>query len=189
MEVINMSIGIYKIENLVNHKVYIGQSKNIERRFREHRYALKHHKHHNPLLQQDYNDGHKFSYQIVEICRVHELNEKEKIWISFYRSNIIGYNYDDGGINDKKYNEHFQSYFKSHSNNPRKIAKARSKYDEGTIRKVKLALYMDMDKHAIAELFHVEYDYVHRLTYRTMHYADRILSQLNNYIKKVRRYG
>ena len=37
MEAIKMSIGIYKIENLVNHKVYIGQSKNIERRFREHR--------------------------------------------------------------------------------------------------------------------------------------------------------
>lgn len=30
-------IGIYKIENKINHKVYIGQSWNIEKRFREHR--------------------------------------------------------------------------------------------------------------------------------------------------------
>ena len=28
--------GIYKIENLINHKVYIGQSKHIERRWAEH---------------------------------------------------------------------------------------------------------------------------------------------------------
>ena len=30
-------IGIYKIENLVNGKIYIGQSQNIERRWREHK--------------------------------------------------------------------------------------------------------------------------------------------------------
>ena len=39
--------GIYKIENLINHKVYIGQSVDIERRFRghinkEHNHHLKH---------------------------------------------------------------------------------------------------------------------------------------------------
>ena len=31
-----MSIGIYKIENLINHKVYIGQSIEIERRWQKH---------------------------------------------------------------------------------------------------------------------------------------------------------
>lgn len=31
-----MSIGIYKIENLINHKIYIGQSVHIEKRWREH---------------------------------------------------------------------------------------------------------------------------------------------------------
>lgn len=31
-----MSIGIYKIENLINHKIYIGQSIHIEKRWREH---------------------------------------------------------------------------------------------------------------------------------------------------------
>ena len=30
-------IGIYKITNVLNNKVYIGQSNNIERRFREHK--------------------------------------------------------------------------------------------------------------------------------------------------------
>ena len=31
-----MSIGIYKIENLINGKIYIGQSIHIERRWNEH---------------------------------------------------------------------------------------------------------------------------------------------------------
>ena len=31
-----MSVGIYKIENLLNHKIYIGQSTRIERRWIEH---------------------------------------------------------------------------------------------------------------------------------------------------------
>ena len=29
--------GIYKIENLINHKVYIGQSKNIYARWKQHK--------------------------------------------------------------------------------------------------------------------------------------------------------
>jgi len=182
-----MSIGIYKIENLVNHKMYIGQSINIERRFREHRYALKHHKHHNPLLQQDYNNGHKFSYQIVEICHVHELNEKEKVWISFYRSNIIGYNYDNGGIVNKKYTNKFNAWFKNHDNNSKKIAKTKSKYNEEIINKAKLALFMDMNKHDIVTMLNVEYDYIRRLIHRNMKYADSILPQLNDYIKNYRK--
>jgi len=30
-----MSVGIYKIENLINHKVYIGQSIKIEKRWKD----------------------------------------------------------------------------------------------------------------------------------------------------------
>ena len=32
-----MSCGIYKIENLINHKIYIGQSINIEKRCKAHK--------------------------------------------------------------------------------------------------------------------------------------------------------
>lgn len=34
-----MSCGIYKIENNINHKIYIGQSKNIEKRWKSHIYG------------------------------------------------------------------------------------------------------------------------------------------------------
>lgn len=32
-----MTCGIYKIENLINHKIYIGQSIEIERRLQKHK--------------------------------------------------------------------------------------------------------------------------------------------------------
>ena len=55
-------IGIYKITNLINRKCYIGQSQNIEQRFKEHKY------HHNnsDIGIALYNDGiENFSFEIL----------------------------------------------------------------------------------------------------------------------------
>ena len=42
-----MTCGIYMIQNLVNFKIYIGQSVDIERRWGEHKYELNGGYHHN----------------------------------------------------------------------------------------------------------------------------------------------
>lgn len=34
-----MTVGIYKITNNINNKCYIGQSRNIEKRWRDHKYS------------------------------------------------------------------------------------------------------------------------------------------------------
>ena len=47
--------GIYMIENLINHKVYIGQSQDIERRHKDHIRHLKHGNHDNSHLQNAWN--------------------------------------------------------------------------------------------------------------------------------------
>lgn len=45
-------IGIYKITNLINSKVYIGQSNDIERRFKQHKSINEQKRHsHLPLYQ------------------------------------------------------------------------------------------------------------------------------------------
>lgn len=44
-------IGIYKITNLINNKIYIGQSKDVEHRIKDHISGLNHNKGHNPHLQ------------------------------------------------------------------------------------------------------------------------------------------
>lgn len=84
-------IGIYKITNQVNQKVYIGQSNDIKRRWSEHRskYKIK-----NTELYQAMREFgiEKFTFEAIEECELSELNKREKYWINFYDSLNNGYN-------------------------------------------------------------------------------------------------
>ena len=79
-------IGIYKIENLVNNKVYIGQSVNIEERWYSHIHSLEQGHHCNKHLQNAWNKyGSKcFSFTILELCTEDRLTEREQYWIDYY---------------------------------------------------------------------------------------------------------
>lgn len=98
--------GIYKIENLINGKIYIGKSVNIEKRFRTH-------------INDSFNENkpeynhliHKairkykvenFSFDIIEECDENELNSREMYWIHTYDCCVLdgrdkGYNMTRGG--------------------------------------------------------------------------------------------
>ena len=52
----DMVIGIYKITNKINGKVYIGQSNNIFRRWMEHQRDLIYGIHHSSKLQKEWNE-------------------------------------------------------------------------------------------------------------------------------------
>ena len=98
MQVILM-IGIYKIENLNDGKIYIGQSNDIARRFYEH--MTKGVSSRIPVDEIIQKEGAaSFSYEILEECSIEDLNEMEKKWIKFYRSNEYGYNKNEGGLTD-----------------------------------------------------------------------------------------
>ena len=47
--------GIYAIENLLNGKIYVGSSMNLNRRKAQHLYALRNNCHHNSHLQSAFN--------------------------------------------------------------------------------------------------------------------------------------
>lgn len=96
-----MTIGIYKIENLINGKIYIGQSSNIERRWKNHKANAfnKNDKGYDyPLYRAIRKYGlRNFSFEIIEECSLTELNDKEKYYISKYNSFFNGYNQTFGG--------------------------------------------------------------------------------------------
>ena len=88
-------IGIYKITNKINGKFYIGQSADIERRFREHKTQ----KHNRILVDkaiQKYGVNN-FIFEIIEECPLEELNEKESYWIEETKAIEKGYNLSKGG--------------------------------------------------------------------------------------------
>jgi group I intron endonuclease len=90
-------IGVYFIKNLINDKVYVGSSQDIERRFYLHKHYLNKGKHINQHLQNAWNEygEENFSFSILEqIDNIEQLLEKEKECIIHYNSinREFGYN-------------------------------------------------------------------------------------------------
>lgn len=72
-------IGIYKITNTKNGKVYIGQTNDINRRKEQHFTALLLGKHENKAMQQDYLKWKDyFTFEVIEECYLSMLNIREK---------------------------------------------------------------------------------------------------------------
>lgn len=89
-------IGIYKIENKINGKVYIGQSIDIARRWREHKCSI--HKIDAPLYRAMIKYGlENFTFEVLEECKANELDIKEIDYIIEYNSFYNGYNQTTGG--------------------------------------------------------------------------------------------
>lgn len=94
-------IGIYKITNKINNKSYIGQSINIERRWKEHQEPGQTSVIHNAIIKYGVEN---FSFEILELCSYEELNEKEIYWISYFDTFNNGYNCTLGGDSGYIYN-------------------------------------------------------------------------------------
>ena len=102
-----MSIGIYQIKNLLNGKVYIGQSVDIEKRWSTHKAELKNNYHYNIHLQNAWNKygEDNFEFSIIEECDMDELNAREIFWISKLNSCNSGYNLTTGGGNTDSFSK------------------------------------------------------------------------------------
>lgn len=78
--------GIYCIENIVNHKIYIGSSKNIYQRLLKHFALLRHNKHENAHLQNAWNKygESSFEWSVVEKCDITILTSREQYCIDLF---------------------------------------------------------------------------------------------------------
>ena len=92
---------IYKIENLINHKKYIGLTNNIARRRNRHFTDLRCNRHDNSFLQEEVNifglENFSFEKIFEGDITYKEIGEKEKYYIKFYDSYYNGYNQNEGG--------------------------------------------------------------------------------------------
>ena len=120
--------GIYKITNKVNNKVYIGQSYDIEKRWKGHLYDLEHRVHHSEHLQKSYNKYgiESFVFEILEeVNDSNCLTTKEQYWIDYYNSmdKNFGYNMKGAGPKGKlsqesknKLSRKIKEYYKCNDN-------------------------------------------------------------------------
>lgn len=99
---------IYKVTNLVNQKVYIGQSVNsLNHRKNQHYKESKYHKNDNTYFHNALRKYPKqsFFWEVIErVDSLEELNAKEIYWIDYYHSTDKekGYNLKLGGNNGGK---------------------------------------------------------------------------------------
>jgi group I intron endonuclease len=101
-----MACGIYKIENLIDKKTYIGSSVNLENREYKHFWMLDKGFHDNTHLQNSYNKFGKnnFKFDVIEECDVTLLISKENHYINFYESNNQNYGYNMASVNEFRRN-------------------------------------------------------------------------------------
>lgn len=91
--------GIYKLTNLKNQKVYIGQAANLADRWKDHiKAGLGIDTPNNMLYAAMIKDGvENFTFEVLEECERSALNDRETYYIEFYRSQEYGYNMRKGG--------------------------------------------------------------------------------------------
>lgn len=107
---------IYKIENKINGKCYIGQAKDIDVRWRNHKSSARKVKQglkkigdngiqviHVALAKHSFDN---FEFEIIEEVETRkEANKRETYWVSYYDSYENGYNCTLGGYNAPKTEE------------------------------------------------------------------------------------
>lgn len=75
-------IGIYVLKTS-NH-FYIGLSSDLNKRKSQHLNKLEKNEHPNQLLQNVYNKGYKIEFEIIQECKIEDLNRLEIVWINLY---------------------------------------------------------------------------------------------------------
>lgn len=100
---------IYKITNDINSKIYIGQTiQTLNKRFNGHSCYSKTDRSANMYIKRaihKYGKEH-FHIELIEICPVENLNEREQFWIAKYDSYNNGYNLTKGGQDSNYFNLH-----------------------------------------------------------------------------------
>lgn len=175
--------GIYKIENLINGKVYIGQSNDIKSRWNDHKRIAKDkskHGYNYPLYRAIRKYGiENFKFEIIEECSEEKLNEREIYYIGYYKSYIYfensnGYNQTLGGEGTRGFGlngDKNPMYGKHHSEiTKQKISEARKEKYSGENHPMYGKHHTEITKQKMKDSWNYE---------RKRHYSDMLCGENN----------
>lgn len=85
--------GVYKITNIETHGFYVGSSKDLWKRYREHNTCLRNNNH-IEAFQNDYNTygSDSFKFEVIEYCDEDIRKNREQIYLDLYKSDDKFYN-------------------------------------------------------------------------------------------------
>jgi len=140
---------IYKIENLINGKIYIGKTNNFNRRKTEHFPKNSKHKNKNKILYNAIEKHGKENFQMSVIEETENWQEREKFWIKKLNCREpFGYNMTEGGENPP-----LLSGEKAHS----------SKLTWKKVKEIKILLTGKLSYKKIAEKYNIGIDQIYRI--------------------------
>jgi len=170
--------GIYKLINNKTEQVYVGQSIDIEERFKSHMYMLKTNTHHAYKLQRMYNQykplkSFNMELQVLEtIDKRKYLNSREDFYIELYDSHQNGYNsigvngdkthtkrreFDDNKFQKiTKNREKFGKYIEIYGDN---IIQTRNKYNDNSMYRVNESIEYFIKNYSMDDYFAEIYQY------------------------------
>lgn len=184
---------IYKITNLINNKVYIGQTtktfnerysykgKGIERVYAYHKQHKKVGNYYNEHLLFSIDKYGFDAFEVVEVFDTalskNELDEKEKYWIDYYNSTDgdFGYNNKEGGEGNIVLDRTVEKIKETRRRNNRNIL------NDSDVRKIKLALICLINRKQLAKMFGVTVGTIDRISQLKIY--SEICSELNEQIK------
>lgn len=114
-------IGIYKITNPAG-KVYVGKSKDIEKRFKQHKFKST-----NKFLRQSilYYGIENHVFEVIEECSIDELIEKERFYIKIFADKGITLN--ENTLNHVQYKRNIPAEWVEHMDKALERCKSESK--------------------------------------------------------------
>ena len=140
-----MKTGVYTITNIVDNKIYVGYSNNIQRRFYEHKTILRANTHPNLYLQKSWNKYKEdsFVFEVLVECEQDFLLSEENYWCNILNTHDRKYGYNINltssigscklsyetrrKISIKSKGENNGFYGKKHSEKTKKLIMARNK--------------------------------------------------------------
>ena len=86
---------VYAMQHRVTKKIYIGLTRNLEERYKNHLCLLRNNKHHSKLMQEEYNEyGGEYDVFILDKVETYSERHKEFEWMRHYKTKDKNYGYN-----------------------------------------------------------------------------------------------